>query len=90
VDSALQVDLPQALEADSIGDVDQVPDLDRVAGEERQGSSRLRRPAYSPASGWIRPDSSGKKRLISGRATSSVTRPPPPSLRTPPSTIGRR
>ncbi len=31
----------------------------------------------------MKPDSSGKKRLISGRATSSVTRPPPPSLRTP-------
>ena len=29
------------------------------------------------------PDSSGKNRLISGRATSSVTRPPPPSFRTP-------
>ena len=36
----------------------------------------------------MKPDSSGKKRLMRGRATSSVTRPPPPSRRTPPSTIG--
>ena len=55
----------------------------------RTAWSRLRRPAYSPESGWMKPDSSGKNRLISGRATSSVTRPPPPSLSTPPSTIGR-
>ena len=35
-----------------------------------------RRAAHSPASGWTTPVSSGHHRLSSGRATSSVTRPP--------------
>ena len=39
-------------------------------------SIRLRRAAHSPASGWTTPASSGHHRLSSGRATSSVTRPP--------------
>ncbi len=40
-------------------------------------ASTSRRPAYSPASGCTKPASSGQKRLSSGRAISSVTRPPP-------------
>ena len=35
MDAALEVDLAEALDPDPLGDVDQVPDLDRVAGEER-------------------------------------------------------
>ena len=35
VDPPLEVDLAEALDADPLGDVDEVPDLDRVAGEER-------------------------------------------------------
>ena len=86
----LEVHLPEAAEARPLGRVDEVADLHRVPGEERDLlEERHGGPAYSPDSGWIRPDSSGKNRLISGRATSSVTRPPPPSLRTPPSAIGR-
>src|SRR4029079_10259441 len=34
VDPPLQVDLAQAIEAGPLDDVDQVPDLDRIAGEE--------------------------------------------------------
>ena len=40
-------------------------------------SSAERRPAYSPPSGWTNPASSGHSALSSGRAVSSVTRPPP-------------
>ncbi len=52
-------------------------------------SSSSRRPAYSPESGWIMPDSSGKNRLMSGRAMSSVTRPPPSAWSVSPWLIGR-
>ena len=40
-------------------------------------SSGSRRKAHSPASGCAKPDSRGSIRRMSGRATSSVTRPPP-------------
>src|SRR5207302_882591 len=59
-----------------------------IGGRPRSRISR--RPAYSPARGWITPASSGKKRLSSGRAVSSVTRPPPDSAQRPPSRMGRR
>ena len=49
MDPPLEVDLPEAVEAGALGDVDEVPDLDRVAGEERDLLRTLRRPAYSPA-----------------------------------------
>ena len=90
VDPPLEVDLAEAVEPGPLGDVDEVPDLDRVAGEERDLLEQ-RAPARVLArrAAGCSPDSSGKNRLISGRATSSVTRPPPPSLSTPPSTIGR-
>ena len=42
------------------------------------------------ASGWIIPESSGKNRLRSGRAVSSVTRPPPVACSSPPTLSGRR
>ena len=48
-----------------------------------------RRAAYSPASGCTKPASWGQCRLSSGRATSSVTRPPPPGARPQPSASGR-
>ena len=80
MDPPLEVDLAEPVDAEPLGDVDEVADLDRVAGEERDLLEQRRRPAYSPESGWMKPDSSGKNRLMSGRATSSVTRPPPPSL----------
>src|SRR5512135_1558777 len=35
MDPSLEVDLAEALDPDPLGDVDEVPDLDRVAGEER-------------------------------------------------------
>ena len=60
----------------------------RSAGRSRRPTPRRttapprtsRRPAYSPASGCWSPASSGKYSDSSGRATSSVVRPPPPSL----------
>ena len=35
MDPALEVDLAEALDPDPLRGVDEVPDLDRVAGEER-------------------------------------------------------
>ena len=46
-------------------------------------SNNVRRPAYSPASGCASPASAGQWVAISGRATSSVTRPPPVGCSTP-------
>ena len=43
-------------------------------------SSSVRRPAYSPASGWTNPVRCGNSALSAGRAISSVTRPPPMGL----------
>ena len=40
-------------------------------------SSTSRRPAYSPRGGWTNPASWGKSDREQGRASSSVTRPPP-------------
>src|SRR5688500_19945154 len=42
----------------------------KVTGVQTCALPISRRPAYSPESGWIMPDSSGKKRLMSGRAMS--------------------
>jgi hypothetical protein len=61
VNPPLEVDLAQALDPDPLGGVDEVPDLDCVAGEERDRLEERPRPAYSPASGWISPDSSGRR-----------------------------
>ena len=87
VDPPLEVDLAEPLDPGPLRGVDQVPDLDRVAGEERDLLEQ--RPATRVLAGerLDHPDSSGKNRLMRGRATSSVTRPPPPSLSTPPETM---
>src|SRR4051812_30597181 len=52
-------------------------------------SSNGRRPAYSPLNGCTKPASSGQCRASSGRATSSVTRPPPADTSTSPACSGR-
>ena len=52
-------------------------------------SSRARRAAYSPPSGCTNPASSGQCRFRIGRATSSVTRPPPAGSIAAPATSGR-
>ena len=53
-------------------------------------SSRSLEAANSPASGWTNPVSSGKKKLSSGLAVSSVTRPPPSATGSCPLANGRR
>ena len=53
MDADVEVDLAKAVEVEPLGEVDEVADLDGVAGEERDLLEVLRRPAYSPASGWM-------------------------------------
>ena len=52
-------------------------------------SSAARVPAYSPPSGWMNPVNAGQWVASSGRATSSVTRPPPAGRTVRPSSRGR-
>ena len=58
------------------GGVDQGGELHPYPTGMLSDSISSRRAAHSPASGWTTPESSGHHRLSSGRATSSVTRPP--------------
>ena len=60
-----------------LGDVDQQAEVDAVALHEREPLEERRRPAYSPESGCTIEASWGNRAAITGRAISSVTRPPP-------------
>ena len=54
VDADVEVDLAEALEPDALGEVDEVADLDRVAGEERDRLEQRRAGRRTrPASGWM-------------------------------------
>ena len=84
-----EVDLGQAGGPVAGEGIEQQGDLDAVADGEGDASSSERRAAYSPARGWTSRASSGRKRLRSGRATSSVTRPPCSSTVPSAATMGR-
>ena len=76
VDAHAEVDLGDRA-ARALGEVDEHRDLDAPALDERDLLRGRPAPANSPDNGWCSPVSSGESDS-SGRATSSVVRPPPP------------
>ena len=76
VEAHAEVDLGDVVDAERAGDVDEQADVDAIAVDELDRLERGAPPAYSPPRGctmWAR---CGQRSSSSGRATSSVTRPP--------------
>ena len=73
-----EVDLGDRGRTAALLDVDEQPEVDAVALHERHALEHGPAAAYSPDRGWTMRVSDGKSSEITGRATSSVVRPPVP------------
>ena len=84
-----EIDLGDRVQPGELEHVDQHPELDAVPGDEGQAFEHLA-PARVLPREWLEDAaSSGQCMLIRGRATSSVTRPPPCGTVVPPLMYGR-
>ena len=85
-----EVDLGDRVEPQPVVGVDQQPDLDAVARRERHRGQQLAGARVLAAQRLHHAVSSGRSAASSGRATSSVTRPPPVASSLPLTFSGRR
>jgi hypothetical protein len=84
----LEVDLRERVEADVAPRVDEQRDVDGVAAGERQPLEQLAPRGDLARQRLVDAGELAKKRLSSGRAVSSVTRPPPSGRRVSPTCSG--